>query len=473
VAVVLVALALAALLVATVVSGLRDGRGEGEIAPWTRAPAAVPAPAGLVVPEPAEPAVVAAAPPVRAVSAAKVRRALAPLLGNKRLGRHVEVAVAGLQDGDVVFRRGTGAMVPASTMKLLTGAAALEVLGPDHRFPTTTVSADRGGTVVLVGGGDPFLEAAPPPAGTYPEPADLRTLARMTAKELRSADRRSVRLRYDSSLFTGPDASPRWERSYLVDVVSPISSLWVDQGGKHAAARDVNAPAEAARAFAEALERTGIEVRGRPSPGKAPGQGDGDELAAGRSAPVEQIVARTLEVSDNEAAEVLFRHVALGEGQPASFAGGSRAVRAVLSRLGVETPGALIYDGSGLSRDNRISADSLLSLLVLAGSEDGDHLRPLLTGLPVAGFTGSLAYRFQTGDDDGLGAVRAKTGTLTGVHGLAGVATDRGGTPLAFVAVADRVPLRHNWTARTLVDEMAAALAGCSCGQPAGAGPSP
>ena len=88
----------------------------------------------------------------------------------------------------------------------------------------------------------------------------------------------------------------------------------------------------------------------------------------------------------------------------------------------------------------------------------------MVSGLPVAGFTGSLAYRFETGDQQGLGRVRAKTGTLSGVQGLAGVVTDQDGNELGFVAIADRVSASNTLHALTVLDEIAAALAGCSCG---------
>ena len=60
--------------------------------------------------------------------------------------------------------------------------------------------------------------------------------------------------------------------------------------------------------------------------------------------------------------------------------------------------------------------------------------------------------------------MRAKTGTLTGVHGLAGLVTDLDGTVMAFVAIADRVKVKNTLAARALVDEVAASLAGCACG---------
>jgi D-alanyl-D-alanine carboxypeptidase/D-alanyl-D-alanine-endopeptidase (penicillin-binding protein 4) len=187
------------------------------------------------------------------------------------------------------------------------------------------------------------------------------------------------------------------------------------------------------------------------------------EYAAVESAPLVQIVQWVLETSDNEAAEVLFRHVALATGRPGSFEGGSAAVREVLGSLGVELAGARILDGSGLSRRNRLSPATLLDVLEVAASEEHPNLRRTVSGLPVAGFTGSLAYRFDVGADAGLGWVRAKTGTLTGVHGLAGIATDDSGVVFAFVAIADRVARPDTLDARAQLDAIAAALAGCRC----------
>ena len=80
----------------------------------------------------------------------------------------------------------------------------------------------------------------------------------------------------------------------------------------------------------------------------------------------------------------------------------------------------------------------------------------------MAGFTGSLAYRFDDGKKAGRGRVRAKTGTLTGVHGLAGVATDLDGNVL-FVLLADKVRLEDTLDARAALDDIAAALGACHC----------
>jgi D-alanyl-D-alanine carboxypeptidase/D-alanyl-D-alanine-endopeptidase (penicillin-binding protein 4) len=93
-------------------------------------------------------------------------------------------------------------------------------------------------------------------------------------------------------------------------------------------------------------------------------------------------------------------------------------------------------------------------------------MRPVLTGLPVAGFSGSLAFRFQTGDDEGLGSVRAKTGTLSGVHGLAGTVTTDDGVVLGFVTAVDKVRVDNTLFARARLDEIAAALAACTCASP-------
>jgi D-alanyl-D-alanine carboxypeptidase/D-alanyl-D-alanine-endopeptidase (penicillin-binding protein 4) len=293
------------------------------------------------------------------------------------------------------------------------------------------------------------------------------TLAKATSRSLKELGRTRVRVGYDASLFSGPAVNPAWPASYVPDdVVSRISPLWVDEGREQDGQvfRSADPALGAATTFVKALEKQGIVVRGKPQPALAPPEAP--VYAAVESAPLAQIVQWVLEVSDNEAAEVLFRHVALAEGRTGSFAGGSTAVAEVLGRLGVDTTGDRILDGSGLSRRNRLAPATLLAVLGAASAEENPGLRRVVSGLPVAGFTGSLAYRFDTGDDLGLGRVRAKTGTLTGVHGLAGVVTDRDGTVLSFVAVADKVKLEDTLDARAQLDDIAAALAACTCSAP-------
>jgi D-alanyl-D-alanine carboxypeptidase/D-alanyl-D-alanine-endopeptidase (penicillin-binding protein 4) len=182
-----------------------------------------------------------------------------------------------------------------------------------------------------------------------------------------------------------------------------------------------------------------------------------------QGAPLAEVVQHVLEVSDNEGAEVLARQVAVARGEPGSSVGAGRAVRAVLRTIGVSTAGDRIYDGSGLSRQDRLRPETLLAVIEAASSPDRPGLRAAVANLPVAGFTGSLASRFDKGDPAGLGTVRAKTGTLTGVHGLTGTVTSRDGAVMAFVAIADRVRPINTLDARVLVDRVAAALGGCEC----------
>jgi D-alanyl-D-alanine carboxypeptidase/D-alanyl-D-alanine-endopeptidase (penicillin-binding protein 4) len=203
-------------------------------------------------------------------------------------------------------------------------------------------------------------------------------------------------------------------------------------------------------------------VAGRPEPHRA---GDGASPVAGvESAPVSQIVERMLTVSDNEAAEVLAHQVGLATVGEASFAGGTQGIRQALTELGVGLADAdTWYDGSGLSRDNVLTPPTLLAVLGLAASADHPELRALLAGLPVAGFSGSLEYRFVDTAPEARGRVRAKTGTLRGTSSLAGIATDLDGTSVAFVLMADRVPLLKTLAARDALDAAAAAIGGCRC----------
>lgn len=431
-------------------------------------PARVQPPEGLELPQLGAARVVARVDDEGHASAAKVARAVSPYLHSPRLGRHVVVAVAGLDDGRMLFQHGQGAVTPASTTKLLTSTAALEAVGPMARFTTTVRQVPGTRRVVLVGGGDPFLASTPKAAaGLYPARANLTTLAHKAAAALLRGHHRRIDLGYDASLFSGPAFDPGWRAEYRADVVSPISALWVDEGRDPDGPGFVTDPARtAAQLFAGVLEKDGMKVVGEPRVTTAPA--GSVPVAEVRSAPLGEIVQHVLDVSDNMGAEVLARHVALAEGRRGSFTAATTSVLRVLQRLGVDTTGDRLYDGSGLSRHDRITAATLVDVLRTASSPAHPELRDVVTGLPVAGFTGSLTYRFDEAHPAARGRVRAKTGTLSGVHGLAGIATDLDGDRLVFVAVADRVRPRNELWAQDQLDKLAGAIGACRCAMTVG-----
>ena len=427
-------------------------------------PALVLPPEGLALPV-QHPATVVAEPLVSSqASPSAVARTVQGLLADRRLGPHVGVLVTDLETGKPLYRKGSGTVTPASTMKLLTSLAALEAIGPDHRFETKVRRVPGTNRIVLVGGGDPFLQPKPSTPDVYPHPADIASLARRTASALRADGTRQVRLAYDDSLFTGPRTPKSWPASYREEgVVPPITALWVDEGRNPTGFGYVDDPSRAAgQAFRAALAKQGIRVVGDLAHQRAP---DGArDLALVQSPPLGEIVARLVLVSDNNAAEVVAHQVGEAVRSDASFAGGALAVRSVLRKLGVALDGAVILDGSGLSRADKLKPHTLTEVLRLAASADHPALREVVTGMPVAGFSGSLEFRFDAGATAGRGRVQAKTGTLTGVHGLAGVATDLDGNVMGFVAIADRVPNAQQLYARVTIDKVAAALGACRCG---------
>ena len=428
-------------------------------------------PAGLDLPEwspPAVDAVTLGAP--GPISPEKVERAVAADLADPDLGRHVVGAVSSLAPGSATWTTGDGRYLPASTTKLLTLGAALEVLGPDHTFSTTVVRGDGPREVVLVGGGDPLLASkeltVAEAESSYPARADVTTLALAAADALGGRGR--VRVRFDDSLFSGPTDNPAWRRDYVPDdIVSPITSLMVDGGREADDASRSDAPSlAAARVLADGLRAAGLRVVGKPQRVVVPP--GAEQLATVESAPLSQIAERILDVSDNEGSEVVARHVGLATSGTGSFEAGAAGVVDTLGGLGIDVTGAEVYDGSGLSRRNRVSTSTLIGLLQHAAGPDGEAMRSLVTGMPVAGFTGSLTYRFAEGPAVARGLVRAKTGTLTGVHALAGIAVGRDGEPMAFVLGADRSPPAERYDAREALDRAAASLAACRCSRPPG-----
>jgi D-alanyl-D-alanine carboxypeptidase/D-alanyl-D-alanine-endopeptidase (penicillin-binding protein 4) len=126
----------------------------------------------------------------------------------------------------------------------------------------------------------------------------------------------------------------------------------------------------------------------------APGPAAGDELASVQSAPLIERLRQMMSVSDNVMAESIAREVAGHDQRPRSFAGAVAAVTDRLSRAGVEMTGATLYDSSGLSVLDRLTATNLDEVVSLAAGPDQPALRPLVDLLPVAGGSGTLSDRF-------------------------------------------------------------------------------
>ncbi|WP_406394046.1 D-alanyl-D-alanine carboxypeptidase/D-alanyl-D-alanine-endopeptidase [Streptomyces sp. NBC_00882] len=379
---------------------------------------------------------------------------LGPLLGNTALGTRHTAAVVDVATGKRLYGAGAGtALTPASTTKIATAVAALSALGADHRLITRAALEADTKELVLVGGGDPTLTARADTEGW----ASLRELAEETATALKKRDITTVTLSYDKTLYAGSEIHPIG----VNDNLAPVSALMVDEArtdntASGPAPRTTDPAADATRTFARFLSDNGIRTT---SPGPSKATGRAENLAEVLSPPLSALVERMLTNSDNDIAEALARQTAVADRQRADFAGGGKAIRAQLKKLGLPLSGADFHDGSGLDRADRLTADLLTSLLVKAGDPDHPDLRPALTGLPVAGFTGTLTSRYT---DGAAGVVRAKTGTLTGVNTLAGTVVDQDGRLLAFAFLTSDTT--DPGAAQSALDRTASALAACGCG---------
>jgi D-alanyl-D-alanine carboxypeptidase/D-alanyl-D-alanine-endopeptidase (penicillin-binding protein 4) len=421
-----------------------------------------PTPTRSLDPAPVDaPAVLASEPAAADPMPELPTEALVRVLTSGALGPDPGAVVLDVATGtSLLDRSGSVPRTPASVAKLATGAAALVALDPSSRLTTRVVRGPAPGEVVLVGAGDSTLTTPRPRAGAYPQRASLAALADSTAAALTADATERVTVRVDDSLFAGPAVSPDWRSSYVASgVVSPVSALSLDAGRVRPTgdAREPDPALAAGRAFARLLERRGVPVEGEVARAEAPA-GAGD-VAAVSSPTVAELVELMLQSSDNDLAESLLRLAAVARDRPGTFADGTAVVAEVLTDLGVPTDGTTLLDGSGLARGSAVAPETLARLLVVASDGSRPALDHLVTGLPVAGFSGTLSLRYGTGrSGTAAGLVRAKTGTLTGVSTLAGV-TSADGRPIVFVVMSDTVP-GDTLAARAALDRFAAILAG-------------
>jgi len=419
-----------------------------------RAAAADPAPA-LGDPDPAVPM------PAAGLLQAQVDA----LVADPRLGPATGIVVADQLTGEVLAANlADQPRTPASTTKLLTATAALGTLDPTMTLPTTVVEGAGDDELVLVGGGDMMLAAGAGDPTAVNGRAGLADLATLVAKDLQLRGTTSVRLRFDDTLFPGSRTAAGWTTAQVdLGYVAPVTSLAVDLARTRTdveyAPRAQDPSLQAARAFADRLAEAGITVEGAPT--RATAASDARVIGEVRSAPLAELVRFMLTTSDNTQAEVVGRLVAIGQGLPASFSGGTQAVVHAVSTLGVDTAGIHLGDCSGLASGSAIAPRQLVAALALV--LDGQHqaLRDVAVGMPIAGLTGTLFDRF-TGTP-AAGLLRAKTGSLPGVTSLAGTLVTADGRRLVFAVMADGTPAGGQVRPRQAIDAFVSGLAACGC----------
>ncbi len=408
----------------------------------------------------------------------------------------------------LVNRNANQLLIPASSNKVLTTAAALTQLGSQYRIRTSVFGNSTGPTLTtlrLVGRGDPSLTTA--------------KLTTLTQQLNRKGITQVAQLIGDDTYFRAQAINPFWDledtlagygaavNSLILNqnsigltlfpqrVGQPLRVQWDDpsdasswqinnrtitvgagEGESIGAVREskqwlitltgqlqagsasepvyVSVPNPGnylVQKFRLALTRAKIGVAKSTLVSATPAPPGEVELATIDSPPLSELLYETNQESNNLYAEALLK--TLGRVQtPTSLnatESGVAAVKAILATLGVNPQGIATVDGSGLARRDRVSPEALVQTLqAMAQSREAAVFR---RSLPIAGVSGTLSNRFR--NTAAQSRVFAKTGTLTGAVSLSGYATPPNYPPVVFSLMVNYSGGSVS-TYRSAIDEM-------------------
>jgi serine-type D-Ala-D-Ala carboxypeptidase/endopeptidase (penicillin-binding protein 4) len=345
----------------------------------------------------------------------------------KRLARYMRAAgpYSGAYVVDVsgerpraIFRwRQKTPRILASNTKLFTTTAALARFGVQGTLGTEVLGTGEldtegvfSGSIYLRGGGDPTFGSRTFTKKAYGGGATVQDLAALL--EDIGIERITGRVYGDESAFDSLRGGP--DSGYGISPwVGPLSALSYNRGLFTEGGRGFQAkpPAFAAARLDDALEARGVSVRLKPRAGTTPAEAR--VLASVDSPPMERLIRLTNKPSDNFFAETLLKDLARQAGGIGTTAAGARIAAAHARRLGAR---ATLVDGSGLSRGNRASPQSIVRLLT--AMYRGDDHDVFGESLPIAGSDGTLFDRMRRGTAHRR--CTGKTGTLSNVSALSG-----------------------------------------------------
>lgn len=382
------------------------------------------------------------------VQAAIQRAAADPALGV------LSASVTDVETGEVLWAKDENRkLTPASATKLYTAAAAILALDEDSRWSTDLLQDPNDpGRLILRSDGDVSLSRDG--EGFFTDAASVTKLAEKAKKKLGGQAVTSIVV--DNSIRSGDLFNKTWDREDIDGGnIANLDAVMLDAGRLDPctsdSARSHNPGEDVGRALADALGADAEVTVASVAKEMTPSLGGQDPIATVQSAPLNVRLRDMLVHSDNIMAEAIGREIAKSQGEPQTFEGATSATLDVLKEHGIDTKDATLFDNSGMSEKNRLTAHELDGVL------SNKEVRDILDMLPVASVEGTLEARYGSGSgsEDSAGWVRAKTGTLSGVNALAGTVMTDSGRALTFAFLSNESDPN---SARPALDRLANAV---------------
>ena len=391
------------------------------------------------------------------VSAADVEALWAPVAAAAAEGGYTAWGtVVDAQTGEVLLDADAStAHTPASTTKTLTAFTALANLDPTATLTTSALLGTDNQTLYLDSEGDLLLGIGTSDEVEVSGRAGLQTLANDAAAALKQRGITSVTLNWRGTLFDGASHLASWDAQEVGSYEGYVGPMAIDAGRTYEGANAfyADAPGRVAEVFSQALGAAGITAT-LGEAGDAPA--GAATIASVSSATMGEQLRWMLAHSDNTLADQYCRFAARAAGSPSTYEGATETVRKALTQAGVPTDGLTMEDCSGLSSNDKISANTLVGVLKAsyAGSGTGADTMRLL---PWAGLVGTLSQRMT--EAPAAGNVQAKTGSLQEVTSLSGSVLTQSGRVL-LVSIGNDHVTEGAYATRGYLDAFEEGLAG-------------
>ena len=383
---------------------------------------------------------------------------------------HWGVLIVNPRTGDTLYSKNAGKLfMPASNMKIITSSAALTLLGPDYTYKTTFLvdgpvqDSLLDGDLIVIGRGDPTISDNMRGIATTVMDALADSIR---AHGIRQISGRLVRV---GNAFPDSTRGYGWEWDDLGEYYAAgVDELIFNEGMAPTTPRPppdtvrdsaysgpAKDPATAyLNALNDALIRKGITLDAGVLDSILPTPIKMDTLFTFTSLPMRNILPALLKPSQNQIAEILLKTIGLERGGMGTADSARKIVGQLLLSWGVQPDGFVIRDGSGLSRHDMLTPETIVR--VLDRIQQDTAFAVFYNALPIAGIDGTLQDRMKGTPAEGN--VRAKTGSISYARSLSGYVTTADGERLIFSILA------NNWVTPSsvvtgIMDRIAVALA--------------